>query len=189
MDPQLQPQLATRPPSLPAWTGDLTDADITTAIETLLATKKELSAQLITVSTQAGLVKLAGFTDTLLSQQRAEEIALAVRGVRGVTNAVAVRTDEVADAQLEHDVCQALAHDPATNEYQVYCTAVRGVVTLSGMVQSWAEKQLVLRVLQGVPGVRAFEADCLTIRGGEIHNSDEEITTQVREWKFAPPTR
>ena len=157
------------------------DADITAAIETLLATKKGLSAHEITVQTRDGIVALAGFTDSLLSQQRAEEIALAVRGVRGLHRTLAVRTPGVPDAQLQHAVARALADDPATNDYQVHCLVSEGVVTLSGTVQTWAEKQLVLRVLKGVRGVRDFVADHLLIRGGEIMNSDEEITTQIRE--------
>ena len=159
----------------------VTDGAITAAIEALLATKKGVRSHLITVSTREGLVKLTGFTDNLLARQRAGDIALAVRGVRGITSTVAVRTDEVDDAKLQRDVARALADNPATNDYQVLCTAVDGVVTATGLVQSWTEKQLVLRVLQGVSGVRAFVADHLTIRGGAILNSDEEITTQVRE--------
>ena len=168
-------------PILSAWNVELTDEAITAAIETLLATKKGLDSQLIEVSTHKGLVKLTGFTNYLLACQRAEEIALAVRGVRGVTNTVEVRTEEIGDAELQRDVCAALANDPATDDYRVHCTVAGGVVTLTGLVQSWAEKQLVLRVLKGVRGVRAFVTDHLTIRGGEILNSDEEITTQIRE--------
>ena len=128
------------------------DADITTAIEILLATKKGLSTHGmygITVHTRGGMVELAGFTDNLLSQQRAEEIAL--------------------------------ADDPATNDYQVHCLVNQGLVTLSGTVQTWAEKQLVLWVPRGVRGVRDFVADHLIIRGSEIMNSDEEVATQIRE--------
>ena len=157
------------------------DVDITTAIETLLATKKGLSAHEITVQTRDGIVALAGFTDSLLSRQRAEEITLAVRGVRGLHSTLAVRTADVPDAQLQHAVARALADDPATNDYQVHCLVSAGVATLSGTVQTWAEKQLVLRVLKGVRGVRDFMADHLIVRGGEIVNSDEEITIQIRE--------
>ena len=165
----------------PAPTERMADADITTAIETLLATKKGLNAHGITVQCREGIVELAGVTDNLLSLKRAEEIALAVRGVRALHSTLAVQTDEIGDAELQRDVAGALADDPATDDYQVHCTVVGGVVTLAGLVQSWAEKQLVLRVLQGVRGVRAFVTDYLTIRGGQILNSDEEITTQVRE--------
>ena len=165
----------------PAPTERVSDADITMAIKTLLATKKGLNAHGITVQTREGIVELAGVTDNLLSQQRAEETALAVRGVRALHSTLAVQTDEIGDAELQRDVAGALADDPATDDYQVHCTVASGVVTLAGLVQSWAEKQLVLRVLRGVRGVRAFVADHLTIRGGAIVNSDEEITTQVRE--------
>ncbi|MET4072858.1 BON domain-containing protein [Hymenobacter sp. UYCo722] len=165
----------------PAPTERVADADITAAIQTLLATKKGLAAHLIAVQTRAGIVELTGFVDNLLAQQRAEEIVLAVRGVCGLHSAMAVRTAEVADAALQHAVARALADDPATDDYQVHCLAHHGVVTLSGLVQTWAEKQLVLRVVQGVRGVRGFDGESLMIRGGAILNSDEEITTQIRE--------
>ena len=157
------------------------DADITAAIETLLTTRKGLAAHQIAVRTREGIVALSGCTDNLLARQRAEEIALAVRGVRGLHSALTVRIAAVPDAELQHAVARALADDPATDDYQVHCLAGRGVVTLSGLVQTWAEKQLVLRVVQGVRGVRGCEAGPLIIRGGEIRNSDEEITIQIRE--------
>ena len=159
----------------------MADANITTAIERLFATEKGLNEHLVDVATHEGLVTLTGFTDNLLARQRAEEIALAVRGVRGMTSTVAVQPIDLPDADLQRDVCGALADDPATGDYQVQCTVAGGVVTLSGMVQSWAEKQLVLRVLQGVRGVTTFVTERLTIQQGEIMNSDEEITTQLRE--------
>ena len=40
-------------------------------------------ARVITVQTHPGTVALAGFTTNLLARLRAEEIARAVRGVRG----------------------------------------------------------------------------------------------------------
>ncbi|WP_245318783.1 BON domain-containing protein [Hymenobacter elongatus] len=165
----------------PAPAEHVADADITAAVEMLLATKKGLTAHLIAVQTHGGIVQLTGFTDSLLARQRAEEIAQAVRGVRGLHSTLAVRPLEVGDAEVQRDVEGALADDPATNDYRVHTTVAGGVVTVAGMVQSWAEKQLVLRVIKGVRGVRAFVADHLTIRGGEILNSDEEMTTQIRE--------
>ncbi|MFD2787203.1 BON domain-containing protein [Hymenobacter rubripertinctus] len=159
----------------------MADADITTAIERLFTTQKGMNEHLLDVTTHEGLVTLAGFTDNLLARQRAEEIALAVRGVRDVTNAVIVQVPDLSDADLQRDVCAALADDPATADYNVQATAADGVVTLSGMVQSWAEKQLVLRVLQGVRGVTTFITEHLTIQKGTIVNSDEEITTQIQE--------
>lgn len=167
--------------TIPAPTETVADADITTAIERLFTTQKGLNEHSLDVATHEGLVTLTGFADNLLARQRAEEIALAVRGVRGVTSTVAVQATDLPDADLQRDVCRALADDPATAGYQVHCTVAGGVVTLTGMVQSWAERQLVLRVLQGVRGVTTFVTERLTIQKGEIMNSDTEITTQIRE--------
>jgi osmotically-inducible protein OsmY len=159
----------------------LPDIDITMAIERLFATQKGLNEHALDVATHDGLVTLTGFTDNLLARQRAEEIALAVRGVVGVASTVAVHTPDVSDADLQRDVCGALADDPATDDYPVQCTVAGGVVTLTGTVQSGAERQLVLRVLQGVRGVTTLITERLLIQQGEIMNSDAEITTQIRE--------
>ena len=165
----------------PATAEHVSDADITTAIELFFLAKKGVAAHLIDVATHNGVVVLTGFTDNLLSRERAEEIALAVRGVRAVLNELAIRTPDVPDEELQRHVTTALADDPAASDYKVRCAASGGVVTLTGTVQSWAEKALLLRVVRGVRGVRRLETEEVVIRWGEMHNSDEEIATQIRE--------
>ncbi|GAA3966608.1 BON domain-containing protein [Hymenobacter antarcticus] len=165
----------------PARPERVADADITTAVEMLFHTKRGVNAHLIDIVTREGIVELAGFTDNLLARSRAEQLALAVRGVRGVINELVVRTQEVPDQQLLRDVELALSSDAATADYNVRCAVAQGVATLTGMVQSWVEKQLVLRVLEGVRGVRGIEAGHLDIRGSGLVNSDEEITAQIQE--------
>ncbi|AMJ66011.1 BON domain-containing protein [Hymenobacter sp. PAMC 26628] len=165
----------------PTATEHLSDADITAAIELFFLTKKGVPAHLIDVATHEGIVKLTGITDNLLASERAEEIVLAVRGVRGVVNELLISTPDVPNDELYHAVTQALSADPATTDYNVACTVADGVVAPTGVVQSWAEQQLVLRVLRGVHGVRRLVTDELTIRWGEIQNSDAEISIQIRE--------
>ncbi|GAB3841148.1 hypothetical protein GCM10028821_47480 [Hymenobacter jeollabukensis] len=159
----------------------MADADITAAIEMLLSNKKGLTTHLITVRTQAGMVELTGFADSLLARQRAEEAVLTVRGVCGLDNQLAVSPTVVADAELQSAVTQALADDPATGQYPVHCEASQGSVMVSGTVQSWPEKQLVLRVLAGVRGVENIRTERLFISGGTVVNSDDQMTTQLRE--------
>ena len=166
----------------PVTADHVTDAAITAAIELFFLTKKGVPAHLIDVTTHEGIVQLTGITDNLLARERAEEIASLVRGVRGVVNELLISTPDVADEELQRHVAMALADDPATTDYNMQCTAVDGMVTATGMVQSWAEKQLVLRVLRGVRGVRRLHTEDLVIRWGEVQNSDEEITTQIREF-------
>ena len=166
-------------PPLPA--EHVADANITAAIELFFLTKKGVSSHLMDVVTQEGIVRLDGIADNLLARERAEEIALAVRGVRGVINELVISTPDVPDNELLHHVARALDDDPATGGYNVQCAAEDGVVALTGAVQSWAEKGLVLRVVRGVRGVRRIVADELIIHWGHVHNSDGEITTQIRE--------
>lgn len=113
-------------PPPPAPTERVTDAAITAAIETLLTAKKGLTAPLIAVQTRAGIVELTGCTSNLLAKQWAEDIALTVRGVRALHNALAVRPADVPDAELQHAVAHALADDPATDDYQVHGLAHHG---------------------------------------------------------------
>ncbi len=157
------------------------DADITAAVELFFTTKKGVAAHLIDVATHEGIVRLTGITDNLLSRERAEEIALNLRGVRGVVNEILISTPDVPDEELRRHVADALAIDPATTDYNVRAAAADGVITLAGTVQTWAEKELVLRVGRGVRGVRRLVADDLLVRWGEIQNSDEEISTQIQE--------
>ena len=165
----------------PTTANHVSDNAITAAVELFFLTEKGVSAHLIDVSTHEGIVRLTGITDNLLARARAEEITLAVRGVRGVVNELLISTPDVPDAELNAHLATALADDPATADYNVQATATDGVVTVTGMVQSWAEKQLVLRVARGVRGVRRLHFDNLVIQWGEVQNSDEEITTQIRE--------
>ena len=132
------------------------------------------------MATHDGIVQLTGITDNLLARERAKEIALAVCGVRGVVNELLVSTPDVPDEELNRHLATALADDPATSDCNMQAAAAEGVVIVTGVVQSWAEQQLVLRVLRG-GSVRRPETDALTIRWGEMQNSDEEITTQIRE--------
>ena len=165
----------------PTTADHVSDAAITAAVELFFLTKRGVPAHLIDVSTHEGIVQLSGITDNLLARERAEEITLLVRGVRGVVNELLISTPDVPDEELNRHLATALADDPATAGYNVQATAADGMVTATGVVQSWAEKQLVLRVLRGVRGVRRLHTDDLIIRWGEVQNSDEEITTQIRE--------
>ena len=166
--------------TVPPPAAQVADEDITAAVQRLLRTTRGVRSRLVEVATHGGVVALSGCTNSLLARQRTEGIALAVRGVRGVASTLAIQPADVPDAQLRHDVEQALADDPATDDYDVRCEVAAGIVAPHGTVRSWAEQQLVLRVLAAVRGVRRVEVGHLHIGGGEVRNSDEEMTIQIR---------
>lgn len=168
---------------MPTEQEQVTDSRICAAIELQFLTQRGVLDRLIDVETHEGIVELTGLTDSLLSRRRAEEIALAVRGVRGVINEIGILASKMTDQELRRDAERALDQDP--NDFNVRCYVHEGALNLSGVVQSWAEKQLVLLLVEGVHGLRRVNADQLGIRGGENVNSDEDITAQIQkllEW-------
>ena len=100
---------------LPTVEQHVLDEDITAAVELFFLTKKGVSGHLIDVATHDGIVQLTGITDSLLSRERAGEIVMALRGVRGVVNEVVVSTAHMPDFELQRHVSTALADDPATS--------------------------------------------------------------------------
>ncbi|GAB3638098.1 hypothetical protein GCM10027422_36880 [Hymenobacter arcticus] len=178
------------PLDLPSVDERLADADILTAVARLFEQPKGVAAAYITTTCHEGIVALTGFVDSLLARERAADLAKAVRGVRGVVNELAVRTPDVPNGELLRRVRQALAQDPAVSSYVLDCRACDGAVTVEGVVQSWAEAQLALRVLFGVPGLRQLH-NHLVVRGGRLTNSDGEITTQIQAflaWDIRVPS-
>lgn len=113
----------------------------------------------IDVETVEGVVTLSGTVGNMLAKQRAERLAMLVKGVRAVVNRIEVRPSiQIASTSLKTDVTRALALDAATANSKV---TVRvddaGMVTLSGTVDSWAQRDLVEKLVSGVRGVRAIE--------------------------------
>ena len=131
------------------------DGDITAAVKDELAVDNAVSANNIDVSTKDGVVMLTGTVDNLLAKKRAKKIAASVIGVRSIVNEVSVAPGSPRDDKtLKKAVVNALLMDPAADSYELKVAAENGVVTLSGTVDSYAEKQLSQTVAEGVKGVK-----------------------------------
>jgi osmotically-inducible protein OsmY len=79
------------------------------------------------------------------------------------------------DKQLQQDVAEELRWDPSINEKEIGVAAKDGVVTLSGTVDSYADKYAAERAAKRVRGVRALAED-LTVRvPGDRSRTDTEI--------------
>ena len=68
------------------------DSAITAKVKAACAKDPTVSAMDVHVETFKGLVQLSGFVDTREQSQRAEQIALGVEGVKGVKNALIVKS-------------------------------------------------------------------------------------------------
>jgi osmotically-inducible protein OsmY len=136
---------------------DLEDKDIKSAIEVEMLVDDSVSSHLINVNTEEGIVTLSGSVDSILAKDRAVEIARSIKGVRSVVDQIDVLPVTQTDSQIEGNVSDALLNDPAADSYEIKAQVANGVVTLTGRVDSYAEKQLSEEVAKGVKGVRDIE--------------------------------
>lgn len=161
-----------------AATGELSNQRITTAIETEFWIDDAVDANDVDVSTEQGVVTFTGIVDSILAKNRAEAVAASTRGVRSVINRIRVEPRVGrADAELREAVKSALFEDPATEAYEIEIEADSGVITLSGTVDSWQEKQLVDFVAKGIAGVRQVLSNVEVAYKSD--RSDYEIRQEV----------
>ena len=140
--------------SAPVHAKQIVDIDITRAIESKLLSDDAVDANLVDIKTQQGVVTLTGTVDHILAKERAEKIAENVIGVRAVINRMDVKPRLFSNEnELQKAIEDALLLDPATDSYEVTVTVNKGVVTLTGTVDSWQERRLCETVSKGVPGV------------------------------------
>lgn len=79
------------------------------------------------------------------------------------------------DAQLRAEVTDELAWDPAVNASHVGVAVEDGVVTLTGHLDSFAEKHAAERAVRRVTGVRAIAVDLEVKPPASQQRSDSEI--------------
>ena len=151
-DSSEEPRTQTESPSK-----EIEDEEIVRAIEDELVTARGVSANNIDISCVRGVVRLQGTVEHLLAGERAVRISEMTKGVRSVVNELTVRESDRADTDIHQDIIEALAADPATDSYEVTVGVEDGTVTLDGNVDSYAEKNLTTRLVQGVRGVRGID--------------------------------
>lgn len=79
------------------------------------------------------------------------------------------------DTQLNKDIVEELRWDPRVKEAEIAMSAKDGVVTLTGSVETYAQKYAAERAVERVAGVRAI-ADDLHVRvPGSFQRTDTDI--------------
>ena len=165
--------------SVPVSAQDLTPAEIERAIRTQLKHARGAPAHLIQVNVEKETAILDGTVDNLLAGERAGEVAESIRGVRAVVNKIDIQAEDREDALLKADIREALAIDPAAEAFEVEVQVRNGAVTLTGDVDSWAEKRLVGKIAKGVRGVEKFTNN-LDVES-RTQRPDREIRQEIQE--------
>lgn len=157
----------------------VTDAMIEQAVARGLVHDGSVPGGSIDVSVVDGVVTLSGRVDNLLARRQAVRVAGSYKGVRSVIDRISVDPIARPNDELRADVLAAIAVDPATEPYEVSVDVRGGIVTLSGTVQSWAERRLAESVAAGVNGVREIVNE-ISIDYA-LERSDEEIGAEIEK--------
>ncbi len=130
---------------------------ISDAVNEEIKLHPEVPFELIEVETKKGIVILSGETNNLLSADIAENIALSVKGVKGVVNNIMVKPHFVLDSDLQGQIEEAFLNNPVTDSYEIDVAVKNGLVKLSGEVDSWQENVVAVKVVKGIRGVRKVD--------------------------------
>ena len=149
-----------------------TDAGLTTKVKAKLVADDTVKAYQIDVDTANKVVTLKGNVTNPAAKTQAVVLA---RGTEGVANVVdqivvvappdaapAVSMDVVTDPAVTGAVKAKLLADPDTGGLKIDVDTTDGVVTLSGVVKSEAERTEAIRLAKETTGVKSVN-DKLTI--------------------------
>jgi osmotically-inducible protein OsmY len=79
------------------------------------------------------------------------------------------------DNELQRDIHDELKWTPSINDAEIGVAVKDGVVTLTGYVESWAQKYAAERVVERLAGVRAYADDLKVQVPSDFRRTDTEI--------------
>jgi hyperosmotically inducible periplasmic protein len=144
------------------------DSVIIGKIMTAFVVDPTVSALNIKVNSLNGIVQLSGFTDSAEEARKAEEIAAGTKGVKVVRNNIIVKPEEdesvgeyIDDSVITVKIKSTFALDPATRILDIRVMTFKGMVQLSGFVDTPAESQKAEEIASGVKGVKSVRNDII----------------------------
>ena len=155
------------------------DASITAAVRSKLMWSKYTSAMTTGVSTKAAKVTLKGSADSAAAREFAGSLAVNTPGVRSVDNQLTIdgakpvvaettkasapgAGTDIADSWITTKVKSTYGYSSNVNGSDIGVSTNSGIVTLTGKVDSGAERALAIELAQNVRGVKSVQSKALT---------------------------
>lgn len=151
------------------------DATVTSAIKSKLLWSRYTSGLAINVDTNRGKVTLTGTADSAVAKDLAGRLAMNTRGVVLVSNQLVTKVTkptatesakrvtqeaatEVADSWITTKVKSTLLYSSNIDSGDITVSTRKGVVMLSGKVDSGAERALAVELARNVRGVKSVQS-------------------------------
>lgn len=142
------------------------DSVLTSKVKVALIDDPTTKAGQINVETYRGVVQLGGFVDNANQKAQATKVARSVTGVKEVRNDLLISTkphastgQDVDDSMLTASVKSKLMDDSTTKAYEINVGTQKGVVQLTGFVDSTTMKARAGELARSVDGVKDVRND------------------------------
>ncbi|MEI7657922.1 MAG: BON domain-containing protein [Phycisphaerae bacterium] len=130
------------------------DEDIAKAVRHGLTWDVLVPDERITTTVAGGTVTLEGNVESWSQRYDAERAVQRVTGVRSVINHITVNATSVSADLIRRQIEEALERQTSREAKRINVAVRDGVVTLTGAVRSWTEKNALERAAYYSPGVK-----------------------------------
>lgn len=144
--------------------GSRTDTEIANAVRHALEWDVFVPDMSIRSTVSDGWVTLEGSVESWSQKEDAESAVRNLAGVRGVSSKIEVTPPAADPIEVRESIEDALERHAEREVSRIGIEVREGRVTLSGGVDSWAERAAVVGAARGTPGVRSVD-DRLRIEG------------------------
>lgn len=135
-----------------------TDLQVQKDVLSELRSEPALNAAALGVTVHNGIVTLSGEVAVYTQKLDAVKATARAKGVRAVANDIRVFPSDSCirtDTELAHDIFKALEWTVAVQEDQIDITVENGVVVLEGEVDHDAQRQIAVKTIETMQGVRS----------------------------------